>query len=300
MNLYSDKTISPMLLHETKDAFNDENYLFELKFDGTRALIFVEPNKIYIKNRRGSFLNDTFPELINIKNIVKNKCIFDGEIITMFEGKPSFEKLQERLLLKSKEKINIKSKQYPVIFVCFDILYDKKDLTNLPLIERKKYLEKYKDNDFFVKTKYFLEKGIDLFKVAKEMNLEGIVAKEINSKYKINKRSKDWLKIKNLKDEDFYIGGYKINDNKGSLASLMLGKKEKNKFIYVCNVSIGKKRKEFKIIKQNKIINECPFKGFKEKGFIFIKPNLKCTVSFTEKTASNSLRQPIFKCLIYN
>lgn len=298
MDLYNDKTIIPMFLHETKEAFDDENYLFELKFDGTRALIFVDPNKIYIKNRRGSFLNDTFPELINIKNLVKNKCIFDGEIISMLEGKPSFEKLQERLLLKNSKKINIKSKEDPVTFICFDILYDKKNLTNLPLIERKKYLEKYEDNEIFIKTKFFLKSGIKLFKVAKEMNLEGIVAKEIHSKYKINKRSKEWLKIKILKDGDFFIGGYKINDNKGSLASLILGKKENDKFIYIGNVSIGKNRKEFKIIKENKIIDECPFEGFKEKDFVFIKPNLKCTVFFIEKTASNSLRQPIFKGLI--
>lgn len=298
MDLYNDKTIIPMLLHKMKDPFDDKNYLFELKFDGTRALIFVEPNKIYIKNRKGSFLNDTFPELINIKKLVKHKCIFDGEIISMFEGKPSFEKLQERLLLKNSKKINIKSKQYPVIFICFDILYDKKDLTNLSLLERKKYLEKYKDNEIFVKVKFFLENGINLFEVAKEMNLEGIVAKEIHSKYKINKRSRDWLKIKSLKDNDFYIGGYKIKDNKGSLASLILGKKEKNKFIYIGNVSIGKNNPEFKIIKQNKIIDECPFEGFKEKGFTFIKPKLKCTVLFIEKTASNNLRQPIFKGLI--
>ncbi len=298
MDLYDDKTIIPMLLHETKDSFDNENYLFELKFDGTRALIFVEPNKIYIKNRRGSFLNDTFPELINIKKLVKHKCIFDGEIIIMFEGKPSFEKLQERLLLKNSKKINMKSKEYPVIFICFDILYDKKDLTNLSLIERKKYLEKYKDNEIFVKTKFFLKNGIDLFKVAKEMDLEGIVAKEVNSKYEINKRSRNWLKIKNLKDDDFYIGGYQIKDNKGSLASLILGKKEKNKFIHIGNVSIGKNNPEFKVIKQGKVIDECPFEGFKEKNFTFIEPKLKCTILFIEKTASNSLRQPVFKGLI--
>lgn len=292
MNLYEDKNITPMLLSESNKPFNDKNYLCELKFDGTRALIFVEPNKILIKNRKGNILNEVFPELLDITKLVKNKCIFDGEIIVISDNKPSFKNLQKRMGLKNIKKINLIKEKYPVTFICFDILYDKKDLTNLNIIERKKYLEKYEDNDIFIKTKYYLNEGIKLFKFAKKTNLEGIVAKEINSKYEFNMRSKKWIKIKNLKDEDFYIGGYK-DDNIGSLASLILGENSNNKFIYIGNVSIGKNNPEFKIIKECNLIKNCSFDGFKEKGFKFINPTLKCTIKFTEKTKGNSLRHPI-------
>ncbi len=296
MDLYDDKNISPMLLFEVKKPFDDENYLFELKFDGTRALIFVEPKKVLIKNKRNIILNNTFPELLNITKMVKNKCIFDGEIIVVYDGLPSFKKLQERALLKDTIRINYMKEKYPVTFICFDVLYDKKDLTSLSLIERKKYLNKYKDNDIFVKTKYYLNDGIKLYNTVKKMNLEGIVAKEIHSKYKVNKRSKDWLKIKNLMDGDFFIGGYK-EDNEGSLASLILGSISDNEYIYIGNVTIGKNNPEFKIIKRCKPLKYSPFSGFKEKGYKFIEPKLKCTVEFIEKTDYNSLRQPIYKSL---
>ncbi len=297
MNLYDDKKLLPMLLHEINKPFNDDNFIFELKYDGTRTLIFVEPNKILIKNRNGSILNDTFPELKNIKNIVKNKVIFDGEIIILNDGKPSFEKLQERLLLKNLKRIKYLMMEYPAVFICFDVLYDKKDLTNLNLIDRKKYLEKYENTEFFVKSKYYFKNGIKLFNATKKLNLEGIVAKEIHSKYYFNKRSKDWIKIKIFKEGEYYIGGYKINNNEGSLASLILGTKENDKFIYVGNVSIGKNSMEFKRIKKVKQIEECFFIGFNEIGYTFIESNLKCTIMYIEKTAHKSLRQPIFKGL---
>jgi ATP-dependent DNA ligase len=296
MDLYDDKTISPMLLFEIKEPFDDENYLFELKFDGIRALIFVEPHKILIKNRNGIILNRTFPELLEITKVVKHKCIFDGEIVVVHEGRSSFKKLQQRALLKDPIKINYMKDKYPVIFICFDILYDKEDLTKLSLIERKKYLERYEDNDIFVKTKYYLKEGINLFNNVKKMNLEGIIAKEIHSKYKINKRSKDWVKIKNLKDGDFYVGGYK-EDNEGSLASLILGSISDNEYIYIGNVSIGKNNPDFKLIKKCKKLKSCPFKNFKEKGYTFIAPELMVKVEFIERTETNSLRQPIYKSL---
>ncbi len=296
MDIYENKDIKPMLLIEAEDSFNDPNYLFELKFDGTRTIIFAEPNKIVIKNKRGFILNNTYPELLKIKELVKNKCIFDGEIVLMVDGKPSFKKLQERALLKDSLKINYFKNNYPVTFICFDILYDKKNLTNLDLLERKKYLAKYKNNDVFVKTKYVLENGITFFEAAKNMDLEGIVAKEIYSKYKINQRSKEWIKIKNLKDEDFFIGGYQ-EDNKGYMASLVLGKLENKKLIYVGNVTIGKKNPEFIFIKHSKILKRSPFVDFEEANYTYISPKIKCTVLFMEKTKYNHLRQPIYKGL---
>lgn len=287
MSLYDNKNISPMLLSEIREPFINKDYLFELKFDGIRALVFVEPKKILIKSRSGINMNDSFPELLDLTKSVKNRCIFDGEIITMYKGRPSFEKLRRRLSLKNKDNL-------PISFICFDILYDDKDITNLSLLERKKYLEKYEDNDIFIKSKYYFNDGTKLFNLIKKMKLEGIVAKEIHSKYEIGKRSEKWLKIKNFKDDDFYIGGYKEKNNRGSLASLMLGDKKHN---YIGNVSIGKNNPDFIKIKKHKKVKSCPFSNFKEEGFIFIEPNLIATIEFIERTKKNSLRHPIYKSL---
>ena len=298
MDLYN-KDFIPMLLTEKTEPFNNHEYLFEIKFDGTRTLIYTDPNNIRITNKRGAFLNDTYPELLGIKNMVKTKCIFDGEIILMRDGYPSFKKLQERALLKNPSKIKYMKEHFPVTFICYDILYEGKDLTKLTLLERKKILSKYKDNDFFVKTTYVLKEGISLYEEIKKIGLEGIVAKRIDSKYHVNTRSKEWIKIKNWLDEEFYICGYKEADNKGSLASIILGTLKDNKYYYVGRVTIGKNNPEFKTIKKLKSKTKSYLIDFshKDEEYIFVKPVLRCTVEFLEKTRLGKLRQPIYKGL---
>lgn len=293
MNIYTNQDFIPMLLHEVKEAFNDSDYIFELKFDGIRALMFVEPKKITVRNKRSNIINNRYPELLNITKNVNKKVIFDGEIVIMVSGKPSFEHLQKRVLLKDKIKINYYSKNFPVIFVAFDILYENEDLTNLTLLERKKILNKYKNTNNFIKSEYIEENGKDLFKFAVKENLEGIVAKKKDSKYFINKRTKDWIKIKYFNDEDFFICGYKEENNK-PMASLLLGKMDKKELIFAGTVNIGKKNLDFLIIKKNPV-NKKP--SFIKDDYIYLIPNLKCTVEFLEKTKSGFMRHPIYKSL---
>ena len=198
MNIWNDRPWTPMLLKEVDKPFNSKNHLFELKFDGHRTVIFATPKKVTVYSRNQKDVTYLFPELEKIKNLVKNKTIFDGEIVKFHQGKPSFSKLQERTHLKNKQKIKKDSITNPIIFICFDILYDNKDLTKLPLIERKEILSKFNDNDVFLKNTYIEEKGHDLFKYVKKQGLEGIIAKEKKGIYEINTRSNTWLKIKNL------------------------------------------------------------------------------------------------------
>ncbi|MDD3896079.1 MAG: DNA ligase [Bacilli bacterium] len=293
MNLFTNQDFVPMLLNEIKKPFNDPDYIFELKFDGIRTLLFAEPKKITIRNKRGNILNNRYPELLNITKMVTKKVIFDGEIIIMINGKPSFDKLQERALLKNKLKIKYFAKTFPVIFIAYDILYEDKDLTHLPLIKRKKILNKYHNTENFIKSECFDEKGKDLYKLVVKENLEGIVAKKKDSKYYINKRTKNWIKIKNLKDEDFYICGYKEENDK-AMASLLLGKKKKKNLIYAGTVNIGRKNSEFQFIKKIPI-NKNP--SFTKEGYINLIPNVKCTILFMEKTKKGFMRQPIYKKL---
>ena len=299
MDLY-DKDFIPMLLSEVDKPFDDEDFLFEMKFDGTRTLIYVDPENIKITNKRGVFLNNTYPELLSIKKNVKTKCIFDGEIVLMEGGFPSFRKLQERALLKNPAKIKYMVSNHPVTFICFDILYEGKDLTDVPLIERKKILSKYKDTDFFIKTAFFPEEGIILFDSVAQLGLEGIIAKRKDSKYYPDTRTKEWLKIKNWMDQEFFVCGYKIPNNMGSMASLILGEKRNdNAFYYVGRVTIGKNNPEFKKIKELKSLKKNYLKEFlhDDEGYVLLKPKLQCTVEFLQKTKTGKLRQPIYKGL---
>lgn len=291
INIWKNRNWSPMLLKEIDKPFNNKDYIYEMKFDGIRAIIFSNPKSVYIMSRNNKDLTSLYPELQEIKNIVKENVIFDGEIIMTDNGYPSFSKLQNRSHLKNKKIILKESLNNPVNFIAFDILYENKDLRNKSLLERKEILSKYPDNEVFIKTKYIKKDGVKLFKNIKKMNLEGIVAKNINSPYHINKRTNDFIKIKNIKDKEFYIGGY-IEKENNSL-SLLLGEYKNNKLYYVGKVTMNKKKDKYKkIIKVKKDKNK--FEDCNEDA-IFIKPTITCTVTFLERTSKNHLRHPVFK-----
>lgn len=284
--------LKPMLLDEKFKPFNDSEYLYEIKFDGIRALIFIENGKIIIKSRNNVILNDTFPELLDIKNISKSKCVFDGEIVLFDGGSPSFSKLQERIRLRNKNKINKFSIENPVNFVCFDILYKDKDLTDFPLIDRKKILDKFKDNSIFVKSKYFLEHGKELFEFVKKENLEGIIAKKKTSKYYYNIRTKDWIKIKNFREEEFCISGF-IKTKNDNVISALLSEKINDKYVFVGKILFSNKNKDYEKVINSKSVNNY-LENCDEKA-IFIKPFFKIKVYYMERTLNNMLRQPFIK-----
>ncbi len=291
IDIWKDRFWKPMLLKEIPKPFDSKDYIYELKFDGIRAIIFASPKEIYIMSRNNKDLTNLYPELKSIKNIVKKKVIFDGEIIATENGLPSFAKLQKRNHIKNEEKILETSIEDSVNFIAFDILYEGKDLTNTPLLKRKEILEHYKNTDIFFKTKYISNNGIELFKSVKKLNLEGIVAKNIQSTYHINKRTTDFIKIKNIQRDEFVIGGY-IEKN-DSVISLLLGEYKNKKLTYVGKVTMGKKHELYQKLKKAKNIDN-KFINYDKEG-IFIKPIYTCYVKYLERTKSNHLRHPVFQ-----
>lgn len=285
--------LKPMLLDEIEYAFDSKDYIFEIKFDGMRALIFIDDGKIIIKSRRGIVLNSIFPELLDIANITNEKCILDGEIVLIDKGIPSFSKLQERSKLKDKYKIKYMKENYPVSFVCFDILYKNIDLTNLPLMDRKKILNKFLDTKTFVKSKVFDEHGINLFEIIKKNNLEGIIAKKKNSIYSYGKRVSDWLKIKNLNVQDFFVCGFIEHKNKNIL-TIILGEKREYKFYFVGKVLLSYKNDIFDKIKLEKNVDNY-LDNYSNDVTKFIKPKYTIKIGYMERTKKNLLRQPIIK-----
>lgn len=286
MSLWN-KDIKPMLLGEVREVFDSKEYLYEVKYDGIRVLVFVSNDSVVIKSRYGMDITKLFPELSCLSKMVNAKVIFDGEIIILDDGRVSFSKLQKRFHLKNKKTIDFLSKTNPVVFMCFDVLYENRDLINLSLLERKEILNNYEDNEVFVKSTYVYGKGSKLFKAIKSLDMEGIVAKKIDSKYLINERSDNWIKIKNYKSDDFLILGY---INKENVISLVLGELLKGRIVYVGKVSLGKKRSL-----ANKIMNMKEVKALidiKDKDVIYVKPNVKCEVKYLERTSNGLLRQP--------
>ena len=292
MNLFNDHSWTPMLLDEIKKPFNNPNYLFEVKFDGIRALVFASPKKVSIYNRHAVEITNLYPELQEIKNLVKKNTIFDGEIVLMKNGKPSFLNLQTRAHLKDNKKINYLSVKEPVVFMAFDLLYEGCNLIDKPLIKRKELLSKYQESLVFDKVFYIMNDGIRLYEEVKKLELEGIVAKEINSKYLINTRCDNWLKIKNWIEERFFIGGFIEKDSLPTI-SLILGEFKEHKLYYVGKVVMAKKRSLYSKLKKQKNIKN-PFIDYSEEAN-FVKPIYSCVIMYLERTNNNHLRQPIFK-----
>lgn len=293
MDIFDTKDIEPMLITENKPPFDDEGYIYELKLDGIRCLAYLG-DETELRNKRNKRLSVIYPELSEIHRQVKTRCILDGELIVISGGKPDFYEVQRRSLMTNPVKIELASKKLPVSFTAFDILYrDGRQIADLPLTERKEILfDTVVETPSLALSRHIEQKGTEFFNLAKQQGLEGIVAKLKKSKYYFGKRTKDWIKIKALLDDDFVICGYYFKSD--NLISIILGSYENGKLTYQSHVVMGVSRSDFKIISAVKRTNKSSdFPDFD--GAVWLEPKLVCTVEFMARTPGGGLRQPVFK-----
>ena len=294
---FSDKKVTnfiePMLAKETSEPFDSKEWLYEIKWDGYRAIAQTgSSTKLYSRNGN-NFLN-RYPPITNAISEIEKDYILDGEIVVLNEeGHPDFQKLQHYENFKN----------YPIAYYVFDILkIGNKELYKLPLIERKNILKDLfpLDKEDVIKfSDHILNDGIEFFKASTQKDLEGIMAKRIESLYYPGKRTTDWLKIKNHKTADVLIAGF--TDPAGSrkhFGSLILGIEEDKKLIYVGNAGTGydeKKLNEISTLLKPLIIKESPFSSTpKIPNATWVKPEIVCEVKFSEWTSDRKLRHPVF------
>lgn len=298
MDLFNDKAISPMLIAENRTAFDDANYIFELKLDGIRALAYLSSEGTELRNKRNKRLNSIYPELKHIHKNIKRRCILDGELVVLHNGVPDFFELQRRSLMNNPVKIELAAKKLPVCFTAFDILYrDSDTLTGLPLMERKNILEQtITETPSLAVSRYIEKDGLALYQAAEQRGLEGIVAKRKDSKYYSGKRTKEWIKCKNLCDEDFVVCGYFFKE--ADKVSVILGSYDKGKLVYQSHVIMGVSRHDYGIINSEKKTDKIRYAGFPDfENVKWLEPNLVCAVQYMERTPGGGLRQPVFKGL---
>ncbi|WP_375372935.1 DNA ligase [Clostridium sp. CF012] len=282
-----------------QEAFDSPDYIYELKLDGLRCLAYLDKNSTDLRNKRNIKMKVKVPELSEIHKQVKCPCILDGELIIIKDGKPDFFEIQRRSLMSNTFKIQLASTKLPATFTAFDILYygdhEVKDLT---LMQRKKLLQKtIKENECIAISRYIEKRGVDFYELAKQNQLEGIVAKKKDSKYYFDKRTKDWIKIKNLQDDDFVVCGYIFKDN--GVISIVLGQYSSKELVYKGHVTLGISTVDFQIIKSAPGLSTQPFSDLPSgnENALWIEPDLVCTVKYMMKTSNGSLRQPVFKGL---
>lgn len=284
--------IKPMLASLIDDPFDDKNWLFEIKWDGYRAVAFIG-EKINLYSRNKLSFNQQFPTIVkSLKEKFKHKAVLDGEIIYLNkDGTADFQLLQ-----------NSNPNDGNIVYYVFDLLFlNGHDLRAKPLIERKQILKSILPQ--FANIRYsdhILKDGKTMFKMAKEKQLEGLIAKEINSPY-ASTRSKYWLKIKTSLSQEAIIVGY--TQPKGSrvkIGSLVLAINQNGKLKYVGHVGTGFTDKMlediFELLNKFKIETKPVDEKIPlESKITWLKPEIICEVKFSQWTSDGQMRHPIFK-----
>lgn len=300
--------IHPMLATAIEKPFDNPDWLFEIKWDGYRAVSFVKNGKLRLVSRNQNDLTAQFSDLRKLPEFVKaENAILDGEIVALDEqGRSSFSLMQQRTGIRSHGRRVPDQSGLPISYYVFDLIYvDGYDLRRVSLEERKELLAKIISTNEIVRySEHFVKRGIALFEAAKQQGLEGILAKRRGSCYE-ERRSREWLKIKITQTIDCVIGGY--TDPEGSrqyFGSLVLGLyNDKGQLIHVGQVGTGFDHMKLKEVWQelrNLETKQDPFYGPVDARHVhWVKPELVCDVKFTDWTPETAegglkLRAPVF------
>ena len=292
--------ITPMLAVLGQSLPTGTDWLYEVKWDGVRALCFIEKGHVRMFSRRGSRIEQQYPELSPILNALDAEtAILDGEIVCFDEhGVPSFQLLQNRIGASPRSVPGL-AKSQPASFFAFDLLYlDGYDLRRTPLVERKQLLASVlQPNATFRLSEHFAGKGEELLHAVGEKGLEGIVAKQAFSRYD-SKRSREWVKIKVQNTQDFVICGW-IEGERDYFGALTLAYYDDGKLTYAGNVGSGFTQDSLKSVYQQMqplVTTRSPLRVVpRDIGIVtWIKPELVCSVRFTSWTGDIRLRAPVF------
>jgi bifunctional non-homologous end joining protein LigD len=285
--------IKPMLAHIHDQPFDDIDWIFEVKWDGYRAIAEINQEEIRLYSRNGLSFLRLYPEVAEELKKIKEDVILDGEIVVLNQNnKPDFQKLQQYDNHPS----------LPILYYVFDCLsHNGKSLTHLPLLERKKIAEKV-----LVKSKilrysdHVLQSGIEFFSKIIEMDMEGMIAKRAASPYLPAKRTRDWLKIKNHNTQEAIIAGYTApRGSREFFGALILGIYMGKKLKYIGHTGTGftsaTLKEVYDMLKPLKRDNS-PFdkKVVVNSPVTWVDPVLVCAIKFTEITQEGILRHPVF------
>ncbi len=285
--------IKPMLASITKNPFDDKDWLFEIKWDGYRAIAEISKDEVSLYSRNGIDFSERFPAIYQALKKIKHDVVLDGEIVLLNEKDlPDFQKLQHY-----ENHLN-----YPLLYYVFDLLkLNGKNTEKLPLTDRKKLLKQLlKANKIIRYCDHIENDGIGFLEKAKEQGLEGIIAKKKDSTYAKGIRSKEWLKIKNVQSTEVVIAGYTApGGGRTHFGSLVLARKKGRSWQYAGHVGTGfshallaELKKKMKPLETttSPFKSEVPLNG----EVTWLKPKLVADIAYTEITRDQVFRHPVF------
>jgi bifunctional non-homologous end joining protein LigD len=290
--------IPAMLAKEIKQPFDDKDWIFEIKWDGYRAIAELNKAEVKLYSRNGNLFNDKYPEIIDALAQMDVEAVIDGEIVVMDEqGNPNFQLLQHYSEQRSQ----------PIYYYVFDILkLNNQSVMELPLVKRKELLRTFIlfrtliKNSVIKYSDHIEEKGKEMFALMAERNMEGIMAKKADSLYLPGQRSANWLKVKYRKSVDAIICGFTEPEGERKyFGALILGLMQGQTIKYIGHTGTGFDNSLLKSLYQQLTPLAIPQSPFNETvktntPVTWVKPVLVCEVEFTEKTRDGMLRNPAF------
>jgi bifunctional non-homologous end joining protein LigD len=295
--------IEPMTAMLADRVPRGEGWLFEVKWDGVRALAFVDNEEVRLQSRSGLRCERQYPELaVMPHHIAASQAVLDGEIAVLdAKGVSQFHLIQPRIANTDPNTIAHLVRSTPVIYFAFDLLYlDGYDLRGVALDKRRELLQRVLAPGPSVRISgVFPGAGEELLEAARENGLEGIVAKHARSTYE-SRRSREWLKIKIVGEQEFVIGGFtEPQGDRDYFGALVLGVHQEGELRWVGNVGTGFDQKLLAGLHsrlQPLIVPRCPFaeRPKPDRGITWVKPDLVCQVKYSNWTPDDRLRAPVF------
>jgi bifunctional non-homologous end joining protein LigD len=295
--------VEPMLAQSADRLPGPEDYLYEVKWDGIRALIALDEGEIRIHSRNRQDLTARFPELMVDGAFRAASALFDAEIVCLDdEGKPVFQNVIHRMQQTKQGAIERARQRYPAVCYIFDCLYlDGRPIVNESLVRRRTWMEDAVRRDALYRVSDAVTEGAELFKASVRMGLEGVMAKERNSIYRPGTRSSEWLKIKKRHTTECVIIGYTRGkgERETMFGALQLAMRKNSALIYAGKAGTGfdeKLIKEISAYLKNSRPAKRPIeeKPVDDAQTVWIEPRAICEVQYSSITKDGRLREPVF------
>jgi DNA ligase D-like protein (predicted ligase) len=287
----------PPMVAQLGSPIDSAEHLFEIKWDGTRTLAFLDHDAYRLVNRHRVDMTESYPEFAFLSQLPSG-IILDGEMVVLRDGKPDFGLLQSREHTRSALKVRLLARTLPATYVVFDVLYERyHSVMALPLLARREHLQKVVQrcgHPQLVLSEGVVGQGKDLFREACRQRLEGIMAKRLDSRYMPGRRSDAWLKIKRAETIHCAIIGF-VPSGRKDFASLILAAEANGQVRCIGKVGTG-------FDNQLRIkLNQLLWARLREKPVVpcsllgkWVEPGLYCTVRCMEWTPGGQLRAPAF------
>ncbi|MGH2973782.1 MAG: DNA ligase D, partial [Solirubrobacterales bacterium] len=302
------ESVVPMLAKLAPLPPKDEDWAAEVKWDGVRALAYCRPGRLELQTRNLNVVTSQYPEVRRLsRQLGARDAVLDGELVAFDEqGRPSFERLQQRIHQTDSSVVRRRMKSHPVTYVLFDLLYlDGHSLMSEPYSLRRELLEELSlDGDHWQTPAYSVGHAAELLAASAQRGLEGIVVKRLESPYAPGKRSGAWLKVKTVGRQEFAIGGWAPGEGRrrNRIGAILLGAyDEDRKLQYAGKVGTGFSERDLdELLTQLRPLarKSNPFAGRRgPRNANFVEPELVAEIEFRELTAEGMVRHGSFKGL---